>query len=103
MGEQESDRGAAWTNVKKRRAGPQRRARPAPNASSKVPVHRMRPELRRLPARSDSPSSPRIGHLLRARRRELDLTLDALAAEVGLAKSFLSDVENDKASPSIAS
>ena len=103
MSEQGSDRGVSWSPVSKRRGGTARRARSVLSRARKVPVQRLRPELRRLPVRNESASSPRIGHLLRARRRELDLTLDELAGQVGLAKSFLSDVENDKASPSIAS
>lgn len=47
--------------------------------------------------------SPRIGHLLRERRRQLDLTLDAVAEATTLTKSFLSDIERDKTSPSVAS
>jgi transcriptional regulator with XRE-family HTH domain len=47
--------------------------------------------------------SPRIGHLLRERRRHLDLTLDAVAEATSLTKGFLSDIERDKTSPSVAS
>ncbi|GMB79311.1 helix-turn-helix domain-containing protein [Shinella zoogloeoides] len=50
-----------------------------------------------------SKQSPRIGHLLRGRRRELDLTLDAVAEATSLTKGFLSEVERDKTSPSVAS
>lgn len=86
-------------HVKKRAAAVARaRVRSAP-----VALARSRAPLRQVPPRPDSTSSPRIGHLLRARRRELNLTLEALAAAVGLTKGFLSDIENDKASPSIAS
>ncbi|MBN9253453.1 MULTISPECIES: XRE family transcriptional regulator [unclassified Mesorhizobium] len=56
---------------------------------------------------SDSPSSrrpaPNIGRLLRARRRDLDMTLDEVAGAADLTKSFLSDIERDKTSPSVAS
>ncbi|WP_324752712.1 XRE family transcriptional regulator [Roseovarius sp. Pro17] len=48
-------------------------------------------------------SRPRVGALLRARRKERGLTLDQLASQVGLSRGFLSQVENDKASPSLAS
>ena len=44
-----------------------------------------------------------IGPLLRARRKELNLTLADVAERVGVAKGFLSDVERDKSSPSVAS
>jgi transcriptional regulator with XRE-family HTH domain len=47
--------------------------------------------------------TPAIGQHLREKRRQLDLTLDQVAAEVGLTKSFLSDIERDKTSPSVAS
>lgn len=44
-----------------------------------------------------------FGAILRERRRALDLTLHDLAQKTGLTKSFLSDVERDKTSPSVAS
>lgn len=47
--------------------------------------------------------SPQIGHLLRERRRQLNLTLDAVAEATSLTKGFLSDIERDKTSPSVAS
>ena len=53
--------------------------------------------------KTSSRQSPRIGHLLRERRRQLDLTLDAVAEATTLTKSFLSDIERDKTSPSVAS
>lgn len=43
-----------------------------------------------------------IGPKLRTRRKELNLTLDELASQCGVTKGFLSDVERDKASPSVA-
>ncbi|PWR21302.1 cupin domain-containing protein [Zavarzinia aquatilis] len=50
-------------------------------------------------------SRPRakIGHKLRARRLELGMTLDEVAAAAALTKSFLSAVERDQTSPSVAS
>jgi transcriptional regulator with XRE-family HTH domain len=57
-------------------------------------------ELRLVKAKSRVPI-PRIGHILRAQRRQLDLTLHDLAEKVGLTKGFLSDIERDKAFPSI--
>lgn len=44
-----------------------------------------------------------LGHLVRARRKELGLSLRALAERVGVTASFLSQVERDLTSPSIAS
>ncbi|WP_315925992.1 XRE family transcriptional regulator [Mesorhizobium sp. SP-1A] len=54
-------------------------------------------------AKNGGKQSPRIGHLLRDRRRQLDLTLDAVAEATLLTKGFLSDIERDKTSPSVAS
>ena len=48
-------------------------------------------------------SKPRIGTMLRARRREHSLTIDELARRTGLSRGFLSQVENNKASPSLSS
>ncbi|MCW0182622.1 helix-turn-helix domain-containing protein [Zavarzinia sp.] len=45
----------------------------------------------------------KIGHKLRARRQELGMTLDEVAAAADLTKSFLSAVERDQTSPSVAS
>lgn len=44
-----------------------------------------------------------IGRRIRARRKELDLSLRELAERVGLTASFLSQVERDLVSPSIES
>ncbi|MGD1992701.1 MAG: helix-turn-helix domain-containing protein [Anaerolineae bacterium] len=44
-----------------------------------------------------------IGRRIRARRKELDLSLRELADQVGLSASFLSQVERDLVSPSIES
>jgi len=44
-----------------------------------------------------------FGHRIKARRKELRLSLRELAERVGLTASFLSQVERDLASPSIAS
>lgn len=43
-----------------------------------------------------------IGPLLRERRRQLDLTLKTVAEAAEITKGFLSEVERDKASPSVA-
>jgi transcriptional regulator with XRE-family HTH domain len=44
-----------------------------------------------------------LGHRIRARRRELGLSLRELAKRVGLTASFLSQIERDLSSPSIES
>lgn len=48
-------------------------------------------------------NKPRIGTMLRAKRKEHALTLDELAQRTGLSRGFLSQVENNKASPSLSS
>ncbi|HVJ35646.1 MAG TPA: cupin domain-containing protein [Terriglobia bacterium] len=64
----------------------------------------MPPQTKRRVAKSEPmKSGPAIGALLRARRQSLDLTLDDVAAAAEMTKGFLSDVERDKASPSVAS
>jgi transcriptional regulator with XRE-family HTH domain len=45
---------------------------------------------------------PNIGGLLRTRRRSLDLTLEFVAETCEITKGFLSDIERDKSSPSVA-
>jgi transcriptional regulator with XRE-family HTH domain len=47
-------------------------------------------------------NSPRIGAMLRLRRRHLDMTLEQVAEAAAITKGFLSEVERDKASPSVA-
>lgn len=44
---------------------------------------------------------PRIGALIRARRRQLHMTLQALGEAAGLSVGFLSQVERDHATPSL--
>lgn len=48
-------------------------------------------------------SSINIGARLRKRRQELGMTLSDVADSIGVTKGFLSDVERDKTSPSVAS
>ena len=48
-------------------------------------------------------SAPKFGRLIKERRRQLNVTLESLAETVELTKSFLSEIENDKTSPSVAS
>ena len=47
-------------------------------------------------------NSPRIGAMLRQSRRQRELTLEQVAQSAGITKGFLSEVERDKASPSVA-
>lgn len=74
----------------------------------KSPLQRARipskPSADAVPPKLTTRSEPlKIGHLLRERRRSLNLTLAATAEAVGVTKGFLSDVENDKAAPSVTS
>ena len=62
-----------------------------------------RPVATPLPKRGPRAEPLMIGHVLRERRRSMDLTLEAAAEAVGVTKGFLSDVERDKAAPSITS
>src|SRR5258708_18274311 len=52
---------------------------------------------------SEKRSQTNIGHPLRERRRELDRTLEDVAQAAGLTKSFLSEIERNRTSPSVAS
>ncbi|CAL9337773.1 hypothetical protein SUDANB120_00203 [Streptomyces sp. enrichment culture] len=47
--------------------------------------------------------APRVGAAVRRRRRALDLTLAAVAGRSGLSAPFLSQIENDRARPSMRS
>jgi transcriptional regulator with XRE-family HTH domain len=58
--------------------------------------------MRSLPV-SPTNNEVRIGAKLRAARKAHGLTLDQLAAAAGLTKGFLSRVERDETSPSVAS
>lgn len=53
-------------------------------------------------ARLDEPAVPRIGALIRERRRQAKLTLQALCDEAGLSVGYLSQIERDQATPSLA-
>jgi transcriptional regulator with XRE-family HTH domain len=59
-------------------------------------------EVRRLP-RPHDPADALIGARLRAARQAAGLTLAAVAEQAGLTKGFLSRLERDEASPSVAS
>ncbi|MEO3385780.1 cupin domain-containing protein [Mesorhizobium sp. CAU 1741] len=52
-------------------------------------------------ADTQTSSQPRMGALIRARRRQLDMTLQALGDAAGLSVGFLSQVERDQATPSL--
>ncbi|MCX2180598.1 helix-turn-helix domain-containing protein [Streptomyces sp. SKN60] len=47
--------------------------------------------------------TPRVGAAVRRRRRALDLTLAEVTARSGLSSPFLSQIENDRARPSMRS
>ncbi|WP_345044292.1 XRE family transcriptional regulator [Streptomyces sannanensis] len=51
----------------------------------------------------DSKDTLRVGAAVRRRRRALDLTLAAVAARSGLSVPFLSQIENERARPSMRS
>ena len=53
------------------------------------------------PSKSPSPAQPRVGALIRARRRQLHLTLQALADAAGISVGYVSQVERDLATPSL--
>ena len=59
-------------------------------------------EVRRL-SRPHDPADARVGARLRAARQAAGLTLTAVAAQAGLTKGFLSRLERDEVSPSVAS
>ncbi|KKZ71794.1 helix-turn-helix domain-containing protein [Streptomyces showdoensis] len=48
-------------------------------------------------------NTPRVGAAVRRRRRALDLTLADVAGRSGLSSPFLSQIENDRARPSMRS
>jgi len=50
---------------------------------------------------SQVPAQPRIGALIRARRRQLHMTLQSLGEAAGLSVGFLSQVERNQATPSL--
>ncbi|MBL9051239.1 MAG: helix-turn-helix domain-containing protein [Tabrizicola sp.] len=58
-----------------------------------------------LPSGEPAPTvttTHQIGPMLRQRRKELNLTLAQVAEQVGIATGFLSEIERDQASPSVA-
>lgn len=54
------------------------------------------------PLSAVSTTTHQIGPMLRQRRKELNLTLAQVAERVGIATGFLSEIERDQASPSVA-
>jgi XRE family transcriptional regulator, regulator of sulfur utilization len=52
--------------------------------------------------RSMSPKPPRLGAIVQGLRAERNLTLDKLSQIAGVSKSMLSEIERDKANPTIA-
>ncbi len=53
-------------------------------------------------ARSENEGHPRVGALIRARRRQQHMTLQALGDTANLSVGYLSQVERDHATPSLA-
>lgn len=51
----------------------------------------------------EAADTPRVGAAVRRRRRALDLTLAEMAGRSGLSSPFLSQIENDRARPSMRS
>lgn len=59
-------------------------------------------EMRSLPAVSpDRARHPKVGGLIRARRRQVSMTLQALCNAAGISVGYLSQVERDLATPSL--
>ena len=46
-------------------------------------------------------SQPKVGALIRARRRQLHMTLEEICRAAGISKGYLSQVERDQATPSL--
>lgn len=55
-----------------------------------------------LPETRENVGLPRIGALIRARRREAKMTLQVLCTNAGLSVGYLSQIERDQATPSLA-
>lgn len=64
------------------------------------------PALAQPPLTGPGPAAPttthQIGPMLRQRRKELNLTLAQVSGQVGIAQGYLSEIERDQASPSVA-
>ena len=57
--------------------------------------------MRALAAKPQQQAQPRVGPLIRARRRQLHLTLQQLADGAGISVGYVSQVERDLATPSL--
>src|SRR5690348_16325152 len=71
-----------------------RRTPPAAPAATAVPGKSV--------AASKASSAALVGAMLREHRRLLNLTLQEVANRAGITKGFLSEIERDKAVPSVA-
>jgi transcriptional regulator with XRE-family HTH domain len=56
-----------------------------------------------MPITPSKKTSPKIGAILRAQRKARGLTLESISIATDMTKGFISEVERDKASPSVAS
>jgi transcriptional regulator with XRE-family HTH domain len=54
-----------------------------------------------LAGKSSQPVQPKVGPLIRARRRQLHMTLQELAEAAGISVGYVSQVERDLATPSL--
>src|ERR1700748_852013 len=55
-----------------------------------------------FPSGTNAVSPPRVGEIIQRLRNERKLTLDDLSRAAGVSKSMLSEIERDKANPTIA-
>ncbi|HMO06601.1 MAG TPA: cupin domain-containing protein [Paracoccaceae bacterium] len=62
----------------------------------------MSPPTSQSAALPDTPAAPQFGGRIRTLRRKAGMTLQALADQAGISVGFLSQVERDKATPSLA-
>jgi len=76
-----------------------KRARGAKPSST---PERTRTANSRNAAAANRPAPQVVGAALREQRRRLNLTLEDVAKRVGITKGFLSEIERDKAAPSVA-
>ncbi|WP_084687971.1 helix-turn-helix domain-containing protein [Paraburkholderia oxyphila] len=72
---------------------PTRKSRAAANPAAELPD----PSVRAAPA-----APPRVGEQIQRLRSERKMTLDELSRAAGVSKSMLSEIERDKANPTIA-
>jgi transcriptional regulator with XRE-family HTH domain len=55
-----------------------------------------------LPSRKPAQATNLVGAMLREQRRRLNLTIQEIADRAGITKGFLSEIERDRAAPSVA-